>query len=51
MSTDDPTPREPDDVEALPESRPDQGDPDQGGNQDVPVEKIYPSDPTGADPA
>lgn len=51
MTTDDPTLRPAGDEPALPESKPEQGEPEQGDNQDVPVEKIYPDDPTGADPA
>ncbi|MBO3084041.1 hypothetical protein [Cellulomonas fengjieae] len=39
-----------DDTPALPESTPDHGQPEEGDNQDVAVEKIYPSDPTGAEP-
>jgi hypothetical protein len=39
------------DTPALPETRPDAGEqPDQGDNQDVAAERIYPSDPTGSDP-
>ena len=50
MSIDDPERPVSADVPALPESRPTEGEPEQGENQDVPVEKIYPTDPTGADP-
>jgi hypothetical protein len=35
----------------LPEADPEPGQPDQGDNQDVPAERIYPTDPTGTDPA
>lgn len=40
-----------DDTPALPASTPEGGEPDQGDNQDVPAERIYPTDPTGADPS
>ena len=50
MTSDDPSKRPSNDVPALPESAPVQGEPEQGDNQDVAVEKIYPTDPTGADP-
>jgi len=44
-----------DDVRPLPDSAPvtgaPDGEPDEGDNQDVPARKIYPTDPTGADPA
>ncbi|WP_156043810.1 hypothetical protein [Cellulomonas sp. URHE0023] len=39
------------DQEPLPASKPDTGEPEEGNNQDVAVERIYPDDPTGADPA
>jgi hypothetical protein len=39
-----------DDTPALPESTPDAGQPDQGDNQDVSADRIYPTDPTGTDP-
>ncbi|WP_456824511.1 hypothetical protein [Cellulomonas sp. P5_E12] len=39
------------DTPALPSATPAEGQPDQGDNQDVPARKIYPTDPTGADPA
>ena len=50
MTTNDPTHRTTDDVAALPESEPVQGEPEQGDNQDVAAERICPTDPTGADP-
>jgi hypothetical protein len=50
MTTDDPTLRPDGDVPALPESKPEEGASEQGSNQDVAVEKIYPDDPTGVDP-
>jgi len=50
MSDQDATPRT-DDTPPLPGAKPDVGEPDQGDNQDVPARKIYPSDPTGAEPA
>jgi len=46
-----PVPRDSDDTPPLPSTTPDSGDPDQGDNQDVPAERIYPSDPTGEAPA
>jgi hypothetical protein len=39
-----------DDTPPLPATTPESGDPDQGDNQDVAAERIYPSDPTGSDP-
>jgi hypothetical protein len=38
------------DVPPLPGSMPETGDPTEGDNQDVPARRIYPTDPTGADP-
>jgi len=43
-------PRRADDVAPVPESKPDAGQPEPGDNQDVAAERIYPTDPTGADP-
>ncbi|GEL99982.1 hypothetical protein [Cellulomonas terrae] len=45
------TPTNPDDVTPLPDTTPEEGQPVQGDNQDVPARRIYPTDPTGADPA
>lgn len=45
------TPTNPDDTTPLPGTTPETGQPDQGDNQDVPARKVYPTDPTGADPA
>jgi len=42
--------RNPDDTPALPGTGPDGDQPDQGDNQDVAAERIYPTDPTGSDP-
>jgi hypothetical protein len=42
---------QPDDTPALPGTTPEGGEPAPGDNQDVAAEKIYPDDPTGADPA
>ena len=39
------------DTPPLPDTSPAEGQPDQGDNQDVPARKIYPTDPTGAEPA
>ena len=49
--TEQPVPRDDADTPPLPSTTPESGDPDQGDNQDVPAERIYPSDPTGSDPA
>ncbi len=51
VSDDRETPSRADDTPPLPGSTPAQGEPDQGDNQDVPARKIYPTDPTGAEPA
>jgi hypothetical protein len=45
------TEQTPDDVPPLPGTAPQTDQPDQGDNQDVPARRIYPDDPTGADPA
>ena len=50
MDRDENTPGRVEDVSAVPESKPEVGEPDRGDNQDVAAEKIYPTDPTGADP-
>ncbi|WP_156373994.1 hypothetical protein [Cellulomonas sp. Leaf334] len=44
------TPTNPDDVTPLPDTAPETGQPEPGDNQDVPARRIYPTDPTGADP-
>ena len=44
-------PPEQDDTPPLPGTTPDGGPPEEGDNQDVPARRIYPSDPTGAEPA
>ncbi|WP_315096715.1 hypothetical protein [uncultured Cellulomonas sp.] len=50
--SDQPTARTPDDdTPALRASTPQHGPTDEGENQDVAAEKIYPTDPTGQDPA
>ncbi|WP_155855932.1 hypothetical protein [Cellulomonas sp. URHD0024] len=50
MTTDAQRPND-DDTPPLPESKPSEGgEPPPGDNQDVAAEKIYPTDPTGADP-
>jgi hypothetical protein len=38
------------DTPPLPGTTPETGQPDQGDNQDVAARKVYPTDPTGADP-
>lgn len=40
-----------DDTPPLPASTPEHGATDEGDNQDVAAERIYPTDPTGADPS
>ncbi|MGY4642346.1 hypothetical protein [Cellulomonas sp. URHB0016] len=48
------TEQAPDDVPALPDAdlgTRDADQPSQGDNQDVAARRIYPTDPTGADPA
>jgi hypothetical protein len=42
--------RNPDDTPALPDPAAQEDQPDQGDNQDVAARRIYPTDPTGADP-
>jgi hypothetical protein len=46
-----PNPKYAEDTPALPDPAAEEGQPDVGENQDVAARKIYPSDPTGADPA
>ncbi|WP_157465727.1 hypothetical protein [Cellulomonas sp. Leaf395] len=43
------TPTSTDDTSPLPGTTPQEGEPEQGDNQDVPARRIYPTDPTGAD--
>jgi hypothetical protein len=50
MTTDDPTFQPAGNAPVSPKARPEQGDPEPGDNQDVPVKKIYADDPTGAEP-
>ena len=45
------TSKNPDDTPALPDPAAESGQPDQGDNQDVAARRIYPTDPTGADPS
>jgi len=40
-----------DDTPPLPGTNAPEGETEQGDNQDVAAEKIYPTDPTGAEPA
>ncbi|GEK23427.1 hypothetical protein [Cellulomonas xylanilytica] len=45
------TTSDPDDTPSLPDPAAEEGQPDVGANQDVGARKIYPTDPTGDDPA
>ncbi|GIG23659.1 hypothetical protein Cch01nite_43830 [Cellulomonas chitinilytica] len=50
MDDDGTTSKPTEDTPPLPGTTPDHDEPEQGDNQDVPARKIYPTDPTGAEP-
>jgi hypothetical protein len=45
------TTSDPDDTPSLPDPAAESGQPEEGDNQDVAARRIYPTDPTGADPS